>query len=60
MQSYFVHTFSAKAQAHRRPAADVSNQNIPDSFDWREKGGVTPVKFQGKCHSRSVNFVLKI
>lgn len=24
-------------------------QNVPYSIDWRERGAVTPVKFQGSC-----------
>lgn len=40
-----------KANAHRQAVEVPSGVSIPEQFDWREKGGVTPVKFQGECGS---------
>jgi len=44
-------SISLKAQAspatHQLPLLDASN--LPESFDWRRKGGVNPPRNQGKC-----------
>lgn len=44
---HFIHRQLIARHINFLPAATFSNDNLPESFDWREKGGVTAAGFQG-------------
>ena len=38
------------------PVAQITNKNLPDSFDWNSKGKVTPVQSNPPSFTFILNF----
>jgi hypothetical protein len=49
--NYGLKDSGASWECSNQPAYPVPNSTIPDSWNWADNGGVTPVKSQGACGS---------